>query len=351
MKTLAAVLSDINKDLSVEELEIPELKPGQVLVKVAYSGICHSQLNEIKGLKGEDRFLPHTLGHEGSGIIESVSRGVQKVKPGDRVVLTWIKGEGADIPASQYKRDKGAIVNSGAISTFLTRAVISENRVVKVRDDMPLKEAALLGCAIPTGAGIIMNTARVFPGASVAIFGLGGIGLSALLAAKLAGASVIIAVDVIDAKLEHARALGATHALNPMKEDILPAISSVTSGKGVDFAVESAGRKEVMENAFRSVRDSGGLCVIAGNLPYGGTISISPFDLIKGKRIAGTWGGETKPDKDIPAYAGHYLSGKLRIEKLIAHVYGLRDINKAFIDLTEGRSGRILLDMAKDREI
>ncbi|MEW6419819.1 MAG: zinc-binding dehydrogenase [Nitrospirota bacterium] len=345
MKTLAAVLYEINKPLQIEELIVPELKPGQVLVNVVYSGICHSQLNEIRGLKGEDKFLPHTLGHEGSGIVEAIGEGVKKVKIGDYVVLTWIKGSGADVPSTFYKRSDGTIINSGAISTFLTKAVISENRLVKIPKEMSLREASLLGCAIPTGAGIVMNTAKVSSNNSVAIFGIGGIGLSALLAAKLAGAKVIIAIDVLDHKLEQAIKFGATHTINARKQDVLSEIMNISNNLGVDYAIESAGKKESMETAFQSVRDNGGLCIIAGNLPQGEQISINPFDLIKGKRIIGTWGGETNPDKDIPRYVDLYLSGKFKLEALITHLYKLEDVNEALSALDSGEVGRIIIEV------
>lgn len=344
MKTTAAVLTEINKPLRIEELIIPELKAGQVLINVVYSGICHSQLNEIHGLKGEDKFLPHTLGHEGSGIVLATGPDVTKVKPGDHVVLTWIKGSGHDVPSTQYLRKDGTIVNSGAISTFLTHAVISENRLVPITKEMPLKEAALLGCAIPTGAGIVMNTAKVSPGSSVAILGIGGIGLSALLAAKLKGAAVIIAIDVLNYKLEQAMYLGATHIINAKKQDILSNILKITNGRGVDYAIESAGRKESMEKAFQSVCDNGGLCVIAGNLPQGEQISINPFDLIKGKRIVGTWGGETEPDKDIPYYVSLYLSGKLDLDRMSTRLFRIEEINNVFETLEDGEVGRIIIE-------
>lgn len=345
MKTIAAVLYEVNKSLKVEELSIPELKAGQVLVKVAFSGVCHSQVNEISGLKGEDKFLPHTLGHEGSGVVEGIGEGVKKVKVGDHVVLTWIKGIGADITSSKYTDNNGCGINSGAISTFLTRAIVSENRVVKISDNMPLKEAALLGCAIPTGAGIIIRTIKRTGVNSIAIFGLGGIGLSALLAAKMKGAGTIIAVDIVVEKLEKAIQLGATHVINARERDVLSSIMEITSRKGVDYAIECAGKRESMEIAFKSVRDKGGICVIAGNLPQGEKISINPFDLIKGKQITGTWGGETEPDTDIPMYVDLYLSGKLKIDKLGSNIYSLSDINKAFENLKNGIDGRLLIDM------
>lgn len=347
MKTLAAVLEKINNPLCIEELIIPELKHGQVLVKIAYSGICHSQLNEIRGLKGEDKFLPHTLGHEGSGVVEAVGRGVKKIKTGDRVVLTWIKGLGIDAPVAVYKKENGLPVNSGAISTFLARAVISENRMVKIPDGFPLKIAALLGCAIPTGAGVVINTMAISIGKSISIFGMGGIGLSVLLAAKIKGASTIIAVDISEDRLKQASLLGATHVLNAKEENVVEGIMKITGDKGVDYAVESAGRIEAMEAAFKSVRDKGGLCVIAGNLPYGKTIQIDPFDLIRGRRIIGSWGGQTQPDRDIPMYADWVISGKFDPEKLVCRVFGLKDINEAIEYMERRAIGRVLIETGK----
>lgn len=345
MDTLAAILSEINKPLIIEELLIPDLKAGQVLVKIAYSGICHTQLNEMRGLKGEDRFLPHTLGHEGSGIVEAIGAEVKKVKIGDRVVLTWIKGNGLDIPASSYKRNDGSIVNSGAISTFMAKAVVAENRLVKIPEEMPLREAALLGCAIPTGAGIVINTLNIAAGKSIAIFGMGGIGLSALLAAKVKGASKIIAIDISKDKLKQSTLLGATDVLNAGDNSVIESIMKITDNQGVDYAIESAGKKESMEMAFKSVRDKGGLCVIAGNLSFGEKIKIDPFDLIKGKRIIGTWGGQTQPDRDIPVYADWVISGGLNLKQLVGRVFELKDINQAIEYMERGAVGRVLIDM------
>jgi len=326
-------------------LSIPELKPGQLLVDIAYGGVCRSQLLEVRGKRGPDRFLPHTLGHEGSGTVLEVGAGVTKVKPRDRVVLSWIKGGGADVSSTIYQSTQGPI-NSGAISTFMRQTVTCENRVTPIPDIMPLREAALLGCAIPTGAGIVLNTAKVQPGSSIAIFGVGGIGLSAVLAADLVHATTIIAVDLFDHKLEQARRVGATHTINAFQQDPLEVILDITKGHGVDYAIEASGERQVMEIAFQAVHDNGGLCVLAGNLPHGERISLDPFNLIKGKRIVGTWGGEALPDRDIPMYVRLFLSGKLKLDELITHIYSLDNINQALEDLECGKVGRALIDMS-----
>ncbi len=342
MKTKAAILYEIDQPLRLEEIEIPALKHGQVLVEIAFSGVCHSQLLEVRGKRGPDRFLPHTMGHEGSGIVLETGSGVTKVKTGDRVVISWLKGTGLDVPATQYQGETN-LVNSGAVSTFLEMAVVSENRLTRIPDALPLQEAALLGCAIPTGAGLVLNTLRAQPGSSIAVFGVGGIGLSAVLAAALVNANPLIAIDVLDHKLEQARALGATHTINARHGDAHQALMEITGGKGVDFAIEAAGLKQTMEAAMASVRAPGGLAVLAGNLPAGERISLDPFDLIKGKRIVGTWGGESDPDRDIPRFAALHQAGKLPLDKLITHTYTLEDINQALEDLEAGRVGRAMI--------
>jgi S-(hydroxymethyl)glutathione dehydrogenase/alcohol dehydrogenase len=342
MKTQAAVLYELSQPLRLEELTIPSLKPGQVLVEVAYSGVCHTQLSEARGKRGPDRFLPHTMGHEGSGIVREIGQGVNKVKEGDRVVMSWLKGTGADVPSAQYQ-GQNQTVNSGAISTFLHHAVISENRLTIIPEAMPFKEAALLGCAIPTGAGIVMNTLKIRPGSTIAIFGVGGIGLSSVLTANIMNATTIIAVDIFDHKLDQAKALGATHTINAKTTDVQQAIKELTDGKGVDYAIEAAGSIQTMEAAISAVRVAGGQAVLAGNLASGEKISLDPFDLIRGKNILGTWGGETNPDRDIPIYAKLYQAGKLPLEKLITHSYSLTEINQALDDLEKGKVGRAII--------
>lgn len=344
LQTEAAVLWELAQPLRLMSLTIPELKPGQVLVDVAYSGVCHSQLLEVRGKRGHDHFLPHTLGHEGSGTVLDVGDGVTKVKPNDHVVLSWMKGSGADVSSTVYQSSEGR-VNSGAISTFMRQTITCESRVTPIPNTIPLCGAALLGCAIPTGAGIVLNTAGVRPGSSIAVFGVGGIGLSAVFAASLMNATTIIAVDLFDHKLEQARQIGATHLINACRQDPLATILEITGQHGVDYAIEAAGQRETMETAFKVVRDHGGLCILAGNLPQGERIALDPFDLIKGKHIIGTWGGESYLDRDIPIYVDLYLSGKLKLERLITQTYSLDNVNQALADLENGQVGRAVIDM------
>lgn len=341
-QTQAAVLFKLGKPLRLTQLRIPSLQPGQVRVKIHYTSVCHTQLLEISGKRGPDRFLPHTLGHEASGIVKEVGTRVQKVKAGDPVVLSWIKGSGAEVPSVAYESPEGKI-NSGALSTFMNETVTCENRLTPIPSQMPLREAALLGCAVPTGSGIVRNTTKVLSGSSVAVFGIGGIGMSVLLAARLTQPSCLIAVDIAPEKLEQARRLGATHLINARKEDPVAKIMEMTQARGVDYAFESAGKRETMEKAFEITRPQGGLCVLAGNLPKGELIRIDPFELIKGKRIVGTWGGETNPDRDIPEYVKLFLSGKLNLKEMITHEYPLAQINEALNALENGTVGRAVI--------
>ena len=339
MKTLAAILVRQNAPLQIWELEIPVLREGQVLVQMAYSGLCQSQLNEIRGYKGVDPYLPHTIGHEGSGVVLDVGPNVTKTKIGDHVVLSWIKGIGLDAGGTKYL-DEDREINSGPISTFLSHAVISENRTIPIPSSMPLREAALLGCAIPTGAGVVFNEMKVKKGQSVALFGLGGIGLSALIAASHAKAYPIIAVDVNEEKLAMAKEFGATHLINASLCNPFQDIMQITASKGVDFSLEAAGRKEVVEAAYSVVKASGGLCVVAGNVPQGQKIEIDPFDLIRGKRIVGTWGGGADIDRDVKAYVQMFSENRLTLSRLITHEVPISEINELCSAMSAGIVGR-----------
>lgn len=341
----AAVLYETGKSLVVEDgIEIPPLQTGQVLVKVAYSGICGSQLMEVKGKRGEDAYLPHLLGHEASGWVIDVGSNVTKVKPGDKVVLTWIKGSGADCKGAKYKIGNTTL-NSGGVTTFSNYTVVSENRCVILEEGISMELAALLGCAVPTGAGIVFNTLRPDTDASIAIFGVGGIGLSAILGAKMHECSRIIAVDIEDKKLELAKEFGATDVINCKTEDPIKKINQITKGQGADYSIEAAGIAEVVESAFQSIKYNGGLCVIAGHPDCKERIQLDPFDLIRGKKIVGSWGGECLPDKDISMYVKYYKNGKLPLERMISQVYPLEKINEALSELENGRAHRILIRM------
>lgn len=338
----AAILCEVGKPLVPMALELPELRPGQVMVDLAYSGVCHSQLNEVRGRKGPDRHLPHTLGHEGSGTVREVGAGVRKVKPGDHVVVSWIQGDGREVSGCVYESARGK-VNSGAVSTFMTTAVTCENRVVTIPEGMPLREAALLGCAVPTGAGMVFHMTELSFGQSVAVFGAGGIGLSAIMAARQLGARMIVAVDIVGWKLEEARRLGATHTVHAGENDPNEVILELTEKQGVDYAIESAGRRVTMEAAFRAVRERGGLCVLCGNLPHGERMAIDPFDLIRGKRIVGSWGGAARMDHDVPVYCALFASGAFPLTWLVSREYPLSEVNEALDDLEAGRVARALI--------
>ena len=216
----AAVLWKTGRKLKiVNKIKIPELTSGQVLVKIAYSGVCHSQLNEIKGLKGEDKFLPHTLGHEGTGVVLDAGPQVTKVKKDDRVIMTWIRGQGMDVPSSVYQRVDGSNVNSGAISTFMNYAVVSENRLVPFSKDFPMDELSLLGCAIPTGAGMVLNEVKILKNDKVVLIGLGAVGLGTLLALKKQKIKNIAVIDKNKKRLNLANKLGVKYLFNSINED------------------------------------------------------------------------------------------------------------------------------------
>lgn len=340
----AAILRELNMPLSLERISIPPLLKGQVLVKIAYSGVCHSQLMEVKGNRGDDRWLPHLLGHEGTGIVCEVGACVTKVKTGDKVVLGWIKGIGINATPAIYSKGT-EIINSGNVTTFSEYSVVSENRLVKLPSGISLKTGALLGCAVPTGAGIILNEVQPVPKTSAAVFGLGGIGLSALMALSLFNCSQIIAVDVEVVKLNMARNLGATHFINAKDTNVKNKILDITKGIGVDYALEASGLASTIETAFNCIKRDQGLCVFASHPKEGDKICINPHDLISGKQIRGSWGGSSKPDTDIPVYSELYLKGKLPLDKMIDKIYPLESVNDALSDLENRKVVRPLLEI------
>lgn len=342
--TKAAILEQVNQPLRVANLKIPVLGPGQVLVDMKWSGLCRSQLMEMQGARGPDKYLPHLLGHEGAGVVKDIGASVSKVSPGDHVVITWIKGSGLEGGSTSYLEGSSS-VSAGPVTTFSSYAVISENRCIPFDKSVPMDVASLLGCAVPTGAGIVINEIDLTPASSIAIWGVGGIGLCAIVGAVLTGCEQIVAIDITDEKLEMARSFGATNLVRADQKDFDDQLLSMTNGVGFDFAVEATGNVEVVERAFESVRDFGGLCIFASHPPVGHKISIEPHALIRGKQIRGSWGGSTNPDKDIPKFVDLYLSGRLPLDKLISHRFKLDQINQAFKQFNEGRGQRILLDL------
>ena len=344
MKTTAAVLVETGRPLELCDLEIPQLQAGQALIEIAFSGVCHTQLLECKGLRGDDRFLPHCLGHEGSGTVLDVGEGVQRVRAGDQVILSWIKGSGADVPSVRYDWS-GRAVNSGAITTFSRHAIISENRLTPIACEIPLPAAALVGCAIPTGAGVVFNTAQAQRGDSIVVFGCGGVGLCAVAAAAVAGCATIIAVEPILSKLEIARQMGATHTLCVETQNPLEEIAKICP-QGVHIAIEATGRTEVMEQALRVVQPRGGRAVVVGNARFGARMTLDPLELNLGKKLLGTWGGDSDPDRDYDRYCSLVASDELKVSPLLDARYPLEDVNQALDDLEHGRVLRPILDMA-----
>ena len=342
MRTLAAVLVEPGRPLALEELDVPSLAPGQALVEIAWSGVCHTQVLECRGHRGADRHLPHCLGHEGAGIVRDLGPGTTKVRSGDAVVLSWIKGSGRDVPGAVYQ-GRGRRVHAGAVTTFSQHAVVSENRLTPLPAGIGLREAAALGCALPTGLGAVLNTARPRAGDALAVFGTGGIGLCAVAAGAVAGCVPVVAIDVRAEKLALARRFGATHTIDAASEDVASVLARLVPG-GLDVAIEATGRPDVMAQALAAVRDRGGTAVVVGNARHGERLVFDPFELNRGKRLLGTWGGDSDPDRDFPRYARLVAAGRVPAGELLSGPYRLADVNRALDDLERGVAARPLIE-------
>jgi len=340
----AAVLIKQNEPLSIlNNVLIPKPNKGQVLVKMFFAGLCHSQLMEMDGKRGEDKYLPHMLGHEGVGKVIEIGEGVTKVQPDDEVVLGWIKGEGLEGGGCQYRTADGLTINSGSVTTFSEYVIVSENRLIIKPTHTPSELAVLYGCAVPTGLGMVLNAVPENFIGTIGFVGLGGIGLSALLSSKLRCFEKVIAIDVNPEKLQLALELGATDVINPLSEDANQIIRNITNGLGLDYCFESAGSVKTIELAFELTRRGGGRCIFASHPKAGDKISLDPFELICGKHINGTWGGNSIPDQDIKKFDGYYKKGLLPLDKLISKQYVLENINHAIHDLKNKKIARALI--------
>lgn len=341
MKAIAAFLEKINSPLAVDTIDMPEdLYHGQVEVKVKYSGICGAQIGEISGAKGEDKYLPHLLGHEGSGIVMGVGPGVQTVKTGDHVVLHWRKGDGIDADCPKYKIfDK--IIGGGSVTTFNQYAVVSENRVTAIPKNIPLPVASLLGCAVTTGLGLINNEAKLKMGQSILILGAGGVGLNIVQGAAMVSAGRIAAVDNSMEKGQMAEKFGATefHILKGVFQAIL-------NVKGLfDVVVDCTGLSCMIVYGLEKTAP-GGKLILVGQPDWYKDISFPKFrQHYCGKTIMDSQGGLTNPTIDIPRYLKLYESGKLNLDDLITSTFSLVDVNQALVAMRAGVAGRILLEM------
>jgi alcohol dehydrogenase len=369
VKIKAAVLNAIgakapyaeSKPLTIEEVELAPPGPGEIMVKIGAAGLCHSDLSVING--DRPRPMPMALGHEAAGIVEQLGEGVTDLRKGDHVVLVFVPSCGHCGPCAEGRPalcEPGAAANgagtllSGArrltrngqpinhhlgCSVFAEYATVSRRSVVRIDPELPLDEAALFGCAVLTGVGAVVNTAQVRAGASVAVIGLGGVGLASLLGARVAGARQIIAVDLSDAKLDLAMSLGATHRFNAGQSDCQEQIRELTSG-GVEYAFELAGSVRALELAYRITR-RGGTTVTAGLPPPTATFALPPVNLVGEERtVKGSYIGTCVPSRDIPRYIELYRQGKLPVDRLMSGTLKLEDINLGFDRLHEGKAVR-----------
>jgi len=340
----AAILAQSRQPLVVDEIALPEaLDAGQVLVKVLYTTICGAQINEIDAVKGPDKFLPHLLGHEASARVIEIGPGVTSVKPGDTVVLHWRPSQGIQSRTPAYSW-RGAKLNAGWVTTFNDYAVISENRMTVIPADFDLKVAPLFGCAVTTAAGVVNNDAELKIGESVVIFGVGGVGLNVVQFAQLAGGNPIVAVDLLDHKLEMARGRGATHCINAARTaDIAAAVRAIVGDKGPDKVIETTGVKGVIEMAY-DLTHPDGTCVLVG-VPNE-KVSIYTLPIHFNKVLTGSHGGDSRPHVDIPRIIRLVRAGRLTFDGIITDEFPLTEINPALDLVRSGKAGRVLLNVA-----
>jgi len=341
--TQAAILVAQHKPLVVDTIELPkELQVGQVLVKMQCSGICGSQLGEIDGVKGPDRYLPHLMGHEGFARVLAIGPGVKHVQPNDSAVLHWRPGAGIQADPPSY-RWQGKPVNAGWVTTFNRHAVVSENRCTKVPANISPEVAALFGCAVTTGFGVVENNAKLKIGEAVVVFGAGGIGLNIIQAAAMVSAWPIIAVDRFDNRLDLAKQLGASHCINSSSIDAEAAIVETLSGQALDVFIDNTGVPEIIELGYRISHERGRV-IMVGVPRRGNNVSLYSLPLHFGKQLIGSQGGEAHPQHDIGRYLRLHQQGKLQLDQLVSTHYPLKQINCAINAMRNGAiAGRVMI--------
>ncbi|MEQ8671945.1 MAG: Zn-dependent alcohol dehydrogenase [Aggregatilineales bacterium] len=364
MRIQAAVLNAPNTPFDIESLELAYPQRGEVRVKLAASGVCHSDYHLMAGTTLHP--MPVVCGHEGAGVVEAVGEGVSRVKVGDHVTLSWTPDCGecfycrAGKPnlcetytepiwagtmldgTTRLDREGEPIYLYCGLGTFSEYTVVPEQSCIPIRKDVPLKIASLIGCAVATGVGAVIYTAGVRPGESVVVFGCGGVGLNVIQGAALAGAGVIIAVDLNEEKMKLARAFGATHTVlsNSDDEDTLKQIRDLTGGRGADVAFEAVGLPALQELALAAARP-GGKIVLAGLAPMGSSTNLPGSILTRQeKTVMGSYYGTVNPARDFPLLLDLYMAGKLKLDELISKEYTLDQINEAFDSMLQGEVAR-----------
>ncbi len=360
MKMKAAVFYEEHKPLVVEEVNIQPPQAGEVMVKLAASGVCHSDLSVIQGVLKKP--VPNILGHEGAGVVVEVGLGVKNVQVGDHVVITWISAcgkcayciagkprlclDGGKVRAQgimpdgtkRVSKDGQPIFTSGGVSTFAEYCVIAESCAIPIRKDAPLDKVALIACGVLTGVGAALNSANVQPGSTVAVIGCGGVGLNAIQGSQLAGAEKIIAVDLADSKLEMAKVFGATHIVNAGQTDVVLAIKDLTGGYGADYCIELIGIPATVGQAYNCLK-KGGVAVLVGM--QNAFFSLPILETVRNEiTIKGCYYGSVVERSDLPKYVDLYMAGKLKLDELISKVYTLDEINEAFYDMEHGDVAR-----------
>ncbi|MDO9597650.1 MAG: S-(hydroxymethyl)glutathione dehydrogenase/class III alcohol dehydrogenase [Azoarcus sp.] len=367
MKSRAAVAWAAKQPLEITEVDVAPPKAGEVLVRIVATGVCHTDAFTLSGADPEGIF-PTILGHEGGGIVEAIGEGVTSVAVGDHVIPLYTpecgkckfclsgktnlcqairatQGKGL-MPdgTSRFSKNGKPIFHYMGTSTFSEYTVLPEISVAKIQKDAPLEKVCLLGCGVTTGIGAVLNTAKVEPGATVAVFGLGGIGLSAIIGAAMAKASRIVAVDINPSKFEIARQLGATDCINPLDYDrpIQEVIVDLTDG-GVDYSFECIGNTKVMRSALECCHKGWGESIIIGVAGAGEEISTRPFQLVTGRVWRGSAFGGVRGRTELPGYVARAQSGEIPLDTFITHTMGLEDINHAFELMHEGKSIRTVI--------